>query len=215
MYKELGLISSEATDPRWQLIAAAHHFYQQGWMVGTSGNLSCQLSDGSLWITASGRSKGALTVDDFIHLDATGRILNPETRWQPSAETAIHQIIYSLFPEARACYHIHSVEANLVTHLVTGDTLPLPPLEMLKGLGIRDEHPQCVVPVFPNYQQVSKIAAEIGDRFRHTPPQVPALLIRNHGLTIWAASLEAAHNSVELMDYIFRYQIMAHQFLHS
>ncbi len=53
------------SDPCLQLIAPARYFYQQGWMVGTAGNLSVRLPDGSFWITASGKSKGELSVSDF------------------------------------------------------------------------------------------------------------------------------------------------------
>ena len=46
-------------DLRSDLIAAAKHFYDRGWMVGTAGNLSARLPDGSFWITASGARKGS------------------------------------------------------------------------------------------------------------------------------------------------------------
>ncbi|MGL6344382.1 MAG: class II aldolase/adducin family protein, partial [Waterburya sp.] len=36
-----------------------------------------------------------------------------------------------------------------------------------------------------------------------------ALLIRNHGLTVWASSLEEANKYVEIVDYIFRYMVAA------
>ena len=61
-------------DPRPELIAAASHFYQQGWMVGTAGNLSCRIPNGSFWITASGRSKGELQLGDFIRMHLDGRV---------------------------------------------------------------------------------------------------------------------------------------------
>ncbi|HLO50395.1 MAG TPA: class II aldolase/adducin family protein, partial [Kamptonema sp.] len=57
------------TNIRQDLIAAATHFYNRGWMVGTAGNLSARLADGSFWITASGRAKGQLTDQDFIRID--------------------------------------------------------------------------------------------------------------------------------------------------
>ena len=62
------------TDPRSELIATARHFYQQGWMVGTAGNLSIRLPDGSFWITASARSKGELELSDFVHVYPDGKV---------------------------------------------------------------------------------------------------------------------------------------------
>ncbi len=196
-------------DPRPELIAAASHFYQQGWMVGTAGNLSCRIPDGSFWITASGRSKGELQLGDFIRMYLDGRIEREESanNLKPSAETSIHQSIYSLFPDAIACYHIHSVEANLVSGFTDSENLLLPPLEMLKGLGVWEENPNCEIPVFTNHLQVPQIAAEIEERFSKTSPQIPALLIRNHGVTVWGKSTTDAHNYIELVEYIFRYMV--------
>lgn len=63
--------------------------------------------------------------------------------------------------------------------------------------------------VFANHLQVSRIADEIKQRFTTNPPQIPALLIRNHGVTVWASSPEAAQNYIELVEYIFRYMVAA------
>ncbi|MBD2183453.1 methylthioribulose 1-phosphate dehydratase [Aerosakkonema funiforme] len=199
-------------DPRSDLIAAATQFYKQGWMVGTAGNLSARLPDGSFWITASGKSKGELQISDFIRVGNDGKILErSHSDLKPSAETEIHQVIYQLFLEAEACYHVHSIEANLVSRFVEGDNLPLPPLEMLKGLGIKAENPSCFIPIFANHLDVGKIATEICDRFYIYPPQIPALLLRDHGVTVWANSTETARNYIELVEYIFRYMVVACQ----
>jgi methylthioribulose-1-phosphate dehydratase len=198
------------TDPRPTLIQAAGHFYQLGWMVGTAGNLSARMPDGSFWITASGRNKGQLSLGDFIRLAINGTVIEqPAPDIRPSAETSIHQVIYSLFPEAQACYHVHSIEANLVSHFTQGDFLPLPPLEMLKGFGIWEENPKVVMPVFVNHLDVPQIASDIYERFQTASPSINALLIRNHGVTVWAASPEEARNSLELAEYIFRYMVAA------
>ena len=198
------------TDPRPTLIAAAGHFYQLGWMVGTAGNLSARMPDGSFWITASGRHKGQLNISDFIRIALDGMVLEqPSPDIRPSAETSIHQVIYSLFPNAQACYHVHSIEANLVSLFTDGDALPLPPLEMLKGLGMWEENPQVAIPVFANHLEVPRIASDIYERFKIAPPSVSVLLIRNHGVTVWASSPEAAHNYLEIAEYIFRYIVAA------
>lgn len=199
-------------NPRLQLIKSASHFYQQGWMVGTAGNLSARLPDGSFWITASGKSKGNLFEDDFVRMNLEGEILeSPHPQNRPSAETSIHQAIYSIFPEVNACYHVHSVEANLMTRYIKGDNLPLPPIEMVKGLGIWQENPQVMMPVFKNYLNVPQIAQEIIERFQNQLPDIPALLILEHGVTVWADSPEKAKNQIEVVEYLFRYIVASRQ----
>jgi methylthioribulose-1-phosphate dehydratase len=199
-------------DLRSNLIAAARQFYQLGWMVGTAGNISARMPDGTIWITASGKSKGKLTEQDFVRINLEGEIVeSPRPENRPSAETSIHQAIYALFPEAKACYHVHSVEANLVSRFAQGDELPLPGIEMIKGLGIWKENPKVAMPVFENHLEVPRIAAEMTSRFQNNPPDVPACLILHHGVTVWASSPETAENYVETAEYLFRYIITAHQ----
>jgi methylthioribulose-1-phosphate dehydratase len=197
-------------EPRSDLIAAAQYFYTQGWMVGTAGNLSVRLPNGSFWITASGKSKGSLSLEDFVLIHPNGQVEASENL-KPSAETAIHQTLYNRFPTAQACYHVHSIEANLVSRFGESDSIILPTLEMLKGFGIKTENPHCAIAIFANHLEVSRIATEIEQRFQNDTPQIPALLIRDHGLTVWAASTEEARNFVELMEYIFRYMVIAQQ----
>lgn len=192
------------------LITAARQFYQQGWMVGTAGNLSIRNEDDSFWITASGKSKGNLTQQDLVKVNLAGEVVeSPDPDNRPSAETSIHQVIYQLFPEAQACYHVHSIEANLVSHFSNSEELDLPPLEMIKGLGVWEQHPQVTMPLFENHLKVPRIAQEIRDRFLVKPPKIPALLIRNHGVTVWGKSPENTHNHLEIVEYIFRYLVTA------
>jgi methylthioribulose-1-phosphate dehydratase len=197
-------------NPRPELIEAACLFYGNGWMLGTAGNLSARTDLESFWITASGKSKGKLSESDFVRIDLQGRLLeSPLADNRPSAEISIHQVIYSLFKDAGACFHVHSIEANLVSRCIGGDRLLLPPIEMLKGLGIWDENPRVYLEIFKNHPQVPRIAGEIANRFRQNPPSVPALLIAGHGITVWAPSIEQAVNYVEIAEYLLRYCLEA------
>jgi methylthioribulose-1-phosphate dehydratase len=204
---------THATDPRAELIRAATLFYGRGWMHGTSGNLSAR-SDaddlGSFWITASGKAKGDLAPADFVRVDLDlGEIERGSPTSKPSAETSIHAAIYRRFPEAAFCFHVHTVNANLVARMTTGDAVNLPPLEMLKGLGLWVENPHAPLPILPNLFDVPKIAADAAERFAAAPPVVPGFLIRDHGLTCWGASGQEAINRVELFEYVVRYMVDA------
>jgi methylthioribulose-1-phosphate dehydratase len=195
-----------AADPRPQLAAAARDLYARGWMSGTAGNLSQRLADGSFWITASGKSKGDLGPLDFLRLGPAGEVLERgRDADRPSAESSLHAAVYRRFAAAAACFHVHTVAANLVTRLATaGADLPLPPIEMLKGLGVWDERPEVALAVFPNHANVLTIAAEVETRFAAAPPRLPGFLIRDHGLTVWGDTPRAAQNHLELFDFIFQ-----------
>jgi methylthioribulose-1-phosphate dehydratase len=199
-------------DPRTVLAAAARLFYERGWMWGTAGNLSLRLADGSFWITASGKAKGRLTAVDFLRVAPGGEVVERgRMDDRPSAETSLHDAIYRLFPQAGACFHVHSISSNVAAQLTEGaegaegDDLRLPPLEMLKGLGVWDQDPNVTLAVFPNHLHVPRIAEELLARFAAAPPRVPGFLIRDHGLTTWGRDAEAALHHVELFEYIFGY----------
>ncbi|HAC64135.1 MAG TPA: methylthioribulose 1-phosphate dehydratase [Cyanothece sp. UBA12306] len=199
-------------DPRSELMTASHQFYQQGWMMGTAGNLSAKLPDNSFWITASGKSKGKLKETDFVRLNLDGEIIElPDKKSRPSGETSIHQSIYECFPDANACCHIHSVEANLVSNFVKGDSLVLPKIEILKGFGISKEKNQVIMPVFRNHLEIACIAQDIRDKFLKNSPDISVLVIVDHGSFVWADTLEKAFNYVEISEYVFRYLIAARQ----
>ncbi|HET9225301.1 MAG TPA: methylthioribulose 1-phosphate dehydratase [Thermoanaerobaculia bacterium] len=191
-------------DPREVLIETARYFYGKGWMMGTAGNLSLRQPDGSFWITASGKAKGRLIPEDFLRIAPGGEVLErgrPDDR--PSAETSLHDTVYRLFPEAGACFHVHTIAGNIAARLSGGDSLRLPPLEMLKGLGIREQNPEVPLAVLPNHLHVPRIAEDLAVRFEISPPRVPGFLIRDHGLTAWGADAGAALNHVELFEYLF------------
>lgn len=209
--------SAPLPDARDVLIAASRLLYGRGWMAGTAGNLSLRAgTDGNdgFWITASGKAKGTLERQDFVRMALDGRLDGqvlerggPESR--PSAETSLHTVLYRLFPEAGACYHVHTVATNLATRLTEDDELFLAPIEMIKGLGVWEQSPRVSVAVLPNHLEVPRIAMELEDRFRAAPPRLPGFLIRDHGLTVWAPGPEAALNFVELFDYIFECMVRA------
>ncbi|MDA1106970.1 MAG: methylthioribulose 1-phosphate dehydratase [Proteobacteria bacterium] len=193
---------------RAALVEIARDFHARGWMSGTAGNLSAR-DDAGFWITASGRPKGRLDETDFLLVNvADGSVIErARADGKPSAETAIHRVIYQCFPAARACLHVHTVEACLAAARVAegARVLPLPALEMIKGLGIWEQHPRVSLPLFENTLDVSKIADAIAARFEHEPPQLPALMVHGHGVTVWGGSLQEAYNRVECMEFMLSY----------
>lgn len=201
---------------RGALVEIARLFYQRGWMYGTAGNLSVRALDApeSFWITASGVPKGQLEESDFLRISVDkGEVLEKiSADSKPSAETSIHQAIYRSLPDMGACLHVHSIASCQVTSDVAENAteLSLPNIEMLKGMGLWEQNPTVTLPLVENHLNVPTIAQEIEQRLRNSPPRVPALLIRNHGVTVWGSSIQEAFNRVECIEFIFAF--MAQRF---
>ncbi len=182
------------------LIAAGRLLYANGWVPAASGNFSARLSDGRLAVTVSGRHKGRLTADDILLADASGRSLDAR---RPSAETQLHVQIYRRFPRARAVLHPHSVNATLLSRLCAGDLI-LQDYELLKAFPGIDTH-QCAVrvPVFPNDQDIERLAARVEARMAALDAPVQGYLLGGHGFYTWGDSLEDALRRLEAFEFLF------------
>jgi len=196
----------DSLGPRTALVEIARDFHARGWMSGTAGNLSARADAGHFWITASGKPKGRLDENDFLLVRSTDGVVVEKCRStdSPSAETAIHAVLYRLYPDAGAALHGHSVEAVLAAMQAKMGTtgLRLPAVEMIKGFDLWLQNPKVDLPMFENRLDVKKIADDIEKRFRKKIPPLTALLIRDHGATVWGRSLQEAYNRFECLEFI-------------
>ena len=184
-------------------------------MLGTSGNLSARIPGGSgIVITASGCDKGRLTPEDFVEVTETGELVGAGDGRRASAETSIHTAVYRTNPEVQAVLHVHTVATTLVSSANEPEAgeavgvLNFKGLEMLKGWGFWDECVEASLPTFRNHSHVPEIAVELAD-WLSTPltnanAKAPAMLIANHGVTAWGASIEEAHRHLEITEFLCR-----------
>lgn len=201
--------SFDELPPREALVEIARDFYGRGWMAGTAGNLSARADDDHFWITASGLPKGRLSASDFILVRIADAAVVECDRAElaPSAETAIHAALYDLFREANACLHGHTVAACVATARAAAKAkgLPLPPLEMIKGFDVWEQRPRAELALFDNHLDVARVARDVRARFRKAPPKISALLVRDHGPTVWGNGLQQAVNRFEVLDFLLNY----------
>src|SRR6516162_1155478 len=86
------------------LCATARWCYARGWVPATSGNFSVRNREGGrMVISPSGLDKGLMTVPDLLETDLDGRVIHSDRK--PSAETALHLVIYRDRPEMGAILH--------------------------------------------------------------------------------------------------------------
>jgi len=205
------------------LVSIGREFYGRGWAVATGGNFSTRLGDTSMVITASGRDKGALTVDDMVVLDLDGHILpsgprpppgssrpppgsSRSSRPLPSAETKLHAKLYMRLPQVGAVLHVHSPCATVLSRLdaPTG-VLELSGYEMLKALsGVRSHEHKERVPIFTNTQNMEDLAHEVDawmDAFGSD--EIHGYLVSGHGLYSWGRNVLEARRHVEALEFLF------------
>lgn len=193
-----------------ELVEAGRFLFERGMVPATSGNLSARLDNGSLAITVSGRHKGRLSEADIMRVDGEGRSLDGR---RPSAETLLHCQIYRRLANAQAVLHPHSVSATVLSRVVR-ERLVLQGYELLKAFPGIDTHDcSLAVPIFPNDQDIARLAAAVDD-WMDRSPQVPGYLIAGHGFYTWGEDMADALRHVEALDFLFECEMRIRELRH-
>jgi methylthioribulose-1-phosphate dehydratase len=176
--------------------------YARGWTLGTSGNFSAVVSRQPfiLTITATGLDKGGLLPDQFVRVDAKGKVL--EGSGQPSAETALHLVVAEV-RQADAILHTHSVWSTIASELSAQQRgLWIEGYEMLKGLeGVQSHIHREWLPVLENDQDMSRLAGVLKTELAECP-QAHGFLLRGHGLYTWGKTLDEAKRHLEILEFL-------------
>jgi len=206
-----------AADSVDQLRSIGREFHGRSWSLGTSSNYSVVSSRDplELLITASGKDKSALGPDDFVRVDATGRVIDGSTR-KSSAETLLHCLLADLVPAlggtaVGAVLHTHSVWSTILSAAdLPKGSLRIEGYEMLKGLDGIGTHDTCEeVPIFANGQDMTELSHRIRDRFSaadwSNPKRPPyhGFLLSGHGLYTWGQTLAEARRHIEIHEFLF------------
>lgn len=192
------------------LAAEASRFSGYGWMRGTSGNLSIVLDRDPLVlaVTASGLDKSELTDRDVVLIDADGEALDSDDPRPPSAEAGLHAHIAAR-TGAGAVFHVHAFDAVVAGHRWPGG-VEIRDMEMLKGIGHRAHDETVTIPVIANDQDMRVEAARFDEVYVAATaevPEVPALIVANHGMYAWGADVAAARRHLEISEWLLRFAV--------
>lgn len=181
------------------LVDVGRQAFVNGWVPATSGNFSARLDPDAIAITVSGAHKGHLSPADIMLVDSDGEPLDGR---RPSAETQLHTWLYQWRADIQAVLHTHSVRSTVLSRVCDGEVL-LDGLEVLKAFdGIDTHDTEIIIPVFPNDQDITRLADQVGEYLlRH--PDVPGYLIAGHGLYTWGGSISAALRHLEAFEFLF------------
>jgi methylthioribulose-1-phosphate dehydratase len=182
-----------------RIAACARELAARGWTPATSSNVSLRLDEHHAAITISGRDKGRLGEEDVMVVDLDGRPVATSER--PSAETLLHTQLYRRSPEIGAVLHTHSVAQTVASRLYArAGQVHLEGYELLKAFAGQTTHEAALeVPVLPNRQDISALAAEVE---RRLTPSAWGYLIEGHGLYAWGRDLDEARRHLEAFDFL-------------
>lgn len=186
-----------------ELVRVGRSVAERGWVPATSGNFSMRLDNGEIAITVSGAHKGELTAGRIMRVDLNGRPLEDK---RPSAETLLHVQLYRRNPAVQAVFHTHSVASTVLSRL-TPEELALTELEVMKAFAGIDTHETTLrIPVFPNDQDMPRLAARVATWLDSHDP-VPGYLIAGHGLYSWGSSVAETLRHLEAFEFLFQCEL--------
>ncbi|WP_113927800.1 methylthioribulose 1-phosphate dehydratase [Bacillus sp. P14.5] len=178
---------------------------ERDWFYGTSGNLSIKVDSSPLTflVTASGKDKRKTTDEDFLLVDRDGCPAE-QTSLKPSAETLLHAEIYGR-TNAGCSLHIHTVDNNVISELY-GDAgeVTFKGKEIIKAFGLWKEDAELHLPIIPNHADIPLLAQELTP---HIHGDSGAVLIRNHGITVWGRNAFEAKKHLEAYEFLFNYHV--------
>ena len=189
------------------LCETARWCYSQGWVPATSGNFSVR-GEGRILVTASGLDKGTLTRDCLIEVSLEEGLTahaRSSAAARPSAETALHQVLYRARREAGAILHVHTVWNTLISaRFAAVGYVPLEGYEILKGLSGVTTHQHIErVPVLENSQDYAVLARQFSASL-DSHPNAHGVLLSRHGLYTWGQSVAEARRHLEALEFLFQ-----------
>lgn len=204
---------------RAALQAVGQQFHARGWSLATSSNYSAVIDRDPLrlLITASGKHKGELTLDDFVLVDQQGRAAEPHGSQsphssnhpgsqKPSAETLLHCVLAAHYPQIGSVLHTHSVWGTILSeYYAPAGQLTIRGYEMQKGLaGISTHDCDVTIRVYENTQDIPALARQLAAELaaghlalRH------GFLLRRHGLYTWGSDIDEARRHTETLEFLF------------
>ncbi|KKI93926.1 methylthioribulose-1-phosphate dehydratase [Bacillus sp. SA1-12] len=193
-------------EQRWEELAdIKRELANRDWFPGTSGNLAIKVDEQplSFLVTASGKDKTKETKEDFLLVDSQGLPVE-NTHLKPSAETLLHVEVFNK-TNAGCSLHVHTVDNNVISELY-GDkgSITFKGVEIIKAYGLWEEDAEFTIPIIYNHAHIPTLAAEFT---QFVNEDAGAVLIRNHGITVWGRNALEAKKYLEASEFLISYHL--------
>ena len=181
---------------RLEIVQFGHMLHESGFVAATDGNLSVRLDERRLLVTPTCISKGRMRASDLVIVDMEGRPLAGNRR--VSSEIGMHLLIYRLRPDVQGIVHAHPPTATGFAASGYGLNRPLV-CEVVVGLGS-----------IPLARYGTPGTPELTDALEPLIPHHDAILMANHGVVTFGASLENAYMKMETVEHFAKIALVTH-----
>lgn len=170
-----------------EICEVGHRLYDHGFVAANDGNISVKLNNNEFYCTPTGVSKGSLTPDMIIKIDAEGNKI--EGALNPSSEIKMHLRVFRERPDVNAVVHAHPPVATAFT--VAG--IPLDRYILPEAVLTIGDVPTCA------YGTPSTM--EIPDSLMPYIQEHDAFMLKNHGALTVGNTLTRAFFTMEEVEF--------------
>ena len=182
-------IISEQTRHRDEICAVAKSLFDRGLTAGSTGNISVRLDDGSMLMTPTNASFGALEPERLSLVAADGQHLSGD---RPTKEAFLHSCMYCERDSSHAVVHLHSTHAVAVSVLSGIDPSDvIPPITAYYAMRVGR------LPLVPYYAPGD---ADLALAVKALAGDHHAVLLANHGPVVAGATLRDAQYAIEELE---------------
>ena len=170
--------------------------YQKSFIVGSDGNISAMMSDGSILITPAGAMKGFLQPSHLARIDRSGQPVDSGPR--ASSEVGIHLVAYQERPDIRAMVHAHPPHAVALT--IAGVDMQMPVI------------PEVIVTIggIPTAPYGTPGTPELPETIRDIVRCSDTMIMKNHGSVTVGSNLMDAFKKLDTLEHTARILWLAH-----
>lgn len=187
-------------EARRLILEVGRRMYEKNFVAANDGNISCRVSEDTIWTTPTGVSKGFMTEDILVKMKLDGTVLQ-QGKSGPSSEVKMHIRIYQENPDAQAVCHAHPpVSTSFAIAGMALDQAIYP--EALVNLGVVP----CVHYELPGSQGIPDSVAPYARDYN-------AVLLGNHGTVTWGRDLTEAWYRMEAVEHYAMITIYTTRFL--
>ncbi len=178
------------------IVSIGKRMYDKNHCVANDGNISCR-SEGGVWVTPSGVSKGFMSEDMLIKVDSDGNIIERNGDHRISSEIKLHLRVYNERPDMNGVVHAHPPASTAFACARKDMDVPVV-TEALLNLG--------TVPCAPFAVPGTPELAETIVPYLNGHA---ACLLANHGVLTWGESLLQAYYRLETVEYYATMLVLA------
>jgi L-fuculose-phosphate aldolase len=170
-----------------EICEVGHRLYHHGFVAANDGNISVKLNENEFYCTPTGVSKGSLTPDMIIKIDAEGNKI--EGTLNPSSEIKMHLRVFRERPDVNAVVHAHPPVATAFT--VAG--IPLDRYILPEAVLTIGDVPTC--------EYATPSTMEIPDSLMPYIQEHDAFMLKNHGALTVGNTLTRAFFTMEEVEF--------------